>query len=609
MKKTVNINLAGTFFHIDEDAFGKLQRYLDAIRRSLSDPLGGEEIIRDIEARIAELFSEKIETNSQVVSTKELDEVIKIMGQPEDYTMGEASYEEDMADAPKDNQNYESKTRSPHKQLFRDIDNKFVSGVSSGLGHYLGLDAIWVRLLWILLTFLTSGTAILAYVLFWILVPAAQTTSEKLKMTGEPINISNIEKKFNEGYQNVADSIKNADYDKYGDKIRKGSSNFFDTLGTVIVTILKVFLKFFGVILMVVGLMSLVGIIIGLFAFGTFGIYDNGVGLDMWYLVDASNTPVWVISMLGIFAAGIPMLVLFILGLKIVAPNVKSIGTPAKITLLVLWLASLGVIAVLAIKQASARAYDNSAITEIAVPVNASEIFRVKMRADKQYSYEVNRHGGLKLRTNQSGERVIYSNDIRLIVRHTNDSVGKLIIERTAEAADFIEAKNYAEAIDYNYTLTGNELVLDGFFTTSMDNKFRDQEIEVVLYLPSGTQLMADKNTYSFHRNDSRYRDILNNGDEGKTLLITPNGTECLDCPTTSTNSRGNYYDYDQERSTGEYRNNSWEQEVEDGLNGTERELNNVDRILQEKEREIQRLKDSLEKGKNIKVNITTETY
>ena len=94
MKKTININLAGTFFHIDEDAFGKLQRYLDAIRRSLIEPQGSDEIMRDIEARIAELFSEKIESNAQVISLKELDEVIAVMGQPEDYSVDEELFEE-----------------------------------------------------------------------------------------------------------------------------------------------------------------------------------------------------------------------------------------------------------------------------------------------------------------------------------------------------------------------------------------------------------------------------------------------------------------------------------------------------------------------------------
>jgi phage shock protein PspC (stress-responsive transcriptional regulator) len=169
MKKTVNINLAGTFFHIDEDAYAKLQRYLEAIKKSLSDPQGSDEILRDIEARIAELFSEKIENNSQVISVKELDEVIAVMGQPEDYMVDEEIFE----DAPTTKKR---STRSSYKQLFRDIDNKFIAGVSSGLGHYLGLDAIWVRLLWILLTIFSSGVFIVIYILFWILVPAAEST-------------------------------------------------------------------------------------------------------------------------------------------------------------------------------------------------------------------------------------------------------------------------------------------------------------------------------------------------------------------------------------------------------------------------------------------------
>lgn len=204
MKKTVNINLAGTFYHIDEDAFGKLSRYLDAIRKSLSDPQGKDEIIRDIEARIAELFSEKIENQSQVISIKELDEVIAVMGQPEDYRVDEEMFE----DAPPSYSGRRDRSNASHKQLFRDIDNKFISGVSSGLGHYLGLDAIWVRFIWILLALLSSGTFIIIYILFWILVPPAVTTSEKLKMSGEAVTISNIEKKFKEGYETVADRVK-----------------------------------------------------------------------------------------------------------------------------------------------------------------------------------------------------------------------------------------------------------------------------------------------------------------------------------------------------------------------------------------------------------------
>ena len=184
MNKTVNINLAGTFFHIDDDAFAKLTRYLDAIRRSFSDPQGQDEIIRDIEARIAELFSEKIEDDSQVITLKELDEVITVMGQPEDYIIDEEIFE----DTP-DSKKRRSRSSSSYKQLFRDIDNKFIAGVSSGLGHYLNIDALWIRLIWIVLVLIGWGTPILIYILLWVLVPAAESTSDKLKMEREPINI------------------------------------------------------------------------------------------------------------------------------------------------------------------------------------------------------------------------------------------------------------------------------------------------------------------------------------------------------------------------------------------------------------------------------------
>ena len=95
MNKTVNINLAGFFFHLDEEAYNKLQRYLEAIKRSFTDAQGRDEIIHDIEARISELFSEKIETDNQVITLKEVDEVIAVMGQPEDYQLDDEIFEDD----------------------------------------------------------------------------------------------------------------------------------------------------------------------------------------------------------------------------------------------------------------------------------------------------------------------------------------------------------------------------------------------------------------------------------------------------------------------------------------------------------------------------------
>src|SRR5690606_17420407 len=115
MNKTININLANTFFHIDEQAYLKLQRYLEAVKRSFSKSQGQDEIMSDIEARIAELFSERLQHDRQVITNKEVEEIISIMGQPEDYLVDEELFE----DQPRRNAKSKPKT---NKQLFRDID-------------------------------------------------------------------------------------------------------------------------------------------------------------------------------------------------------------------------------------------------------------------------------------------------------------------------------------------------------------------------------------------------------------------------------------------------------------------------------------------------------
>ena len=553
MKKTVNINLAGTFFHIDEDAFGKLSRYLDAIKKSLSDPQGKDEIIRDIEARISELFSEKIESNSQVISIKELDEVISVMGQPEDYRVDEEMFDDIPPASAAYNRSEHNQTS--HKQLFRDIDNKFISGVSSGLAHYLKLDAIWVRLLWILLTILTSGTFIIVYVLFWILVPAALTTSEKLKMSGEAVTISNIEKKLKEGYDTVADKVKNADYDKFGRKVGNGAVTFVETLGNILLTILKIFVKFFGIILILTGLTVLISLIISLFTLGTIDLWGTGEVLDYINLVDTSNSPIWLISLLAFLAVGIPFFVLFILGLKLLVSNLKSIGTTAKIILLVLWVLSLIGLGILGVRQATEKGYNGEVITEESMPIRKGDTIHLAMRANNQYDAYVSKSSGVEIKYDENDQKIIYSSDIRLIIQSTTDSIAKIMIDKNAEGNSFLNAKKRAEAIDYNYSFENGTLFLDGYFLTPMENKYRDQEIEITLFLPEGTILIAEDNTYSYHRNDSRHNDILHNGMEGKLLLILKNKTECLDCPEDEKTNTS--YDAD----TSE--NSDWKKEVE----------------------------------------------
>lgn len=531
MNKTVNINLAGIFFHIDEDAYQKLQRYLEAIKRSFTDPQGRNEIIADIEARIAELFSERVQNDKQVVSVKEVDEVITIMGQPEDYMVDEEIFE----DEPKQ-QYTQSAPSGSHRKLFRDVDNAYIGGVSAGLSHYLGIDALWIRLIWIAL-FFGAGTGIFVYIILWILMPPAETTADKLSMSGKAVNITNIEEKVKEGFSNVKDSIegvadkmKNGDYDNVGNNIKSTSRSFFDALGNIVMFFFKIVAKFIGVILIIVGASTLIGLIVGLLSVGVADIF-HFPGIDFADVVNSTNLPIWAVSLLVLFAVGIPFFFLFILGLKILVTNLKPIGKGASFALAGLWIASIVTLSVFAAREAAEFTREASVTNKTELNITATDTLYLNMASNNMYSKGIYRDYDFDIVYDENDEKQIYSSNVRLIVRSTKESLAYLSIEKNARGNTYQNAKQRAEDINYNFALEGNTLNLNGYFLTDFENKFRDQEVEVVLYLPEGSTLYANDNTYSFHRNSSSYRDILDNGFEEHYMKVMYNDLICLDCP------------------------------------------------------------------------------
>ena len=519
MNKTVNINLAGIFFHIDEDAYAKLQHYIEAIKRSLANSPGRDEIIADIEARIAELFGEKVKNERQVIGSKEVDEIITIMGQPEDYLVDEEIFD----DAP----SY-THSRTTAKQLFRDTEHSYVGGVSSGLGHYFGIETIWVRLLWVILTIASSGAFILIYIALWIFVPEAKTTADKLSMRGELVNISNIERKIREGFDDVAEKVRNADYEKYGKQAKSGASSAATGVGAAILFLLNIFVKLIGVVLLLIAGTTLIALFIGLFTAGIFGLIE--APWADYVEMAAIGAPLWLISLLIFFAVGIPFIFLFILGLKILVKKLKSIGTPAKLVLLGLWLLSVIGLAIIGIQQATQRAFDGEIIITEVLPITPQDTLYLAMQSNPLYSSNVYK-SDVKIKYDEDDRKIMYSTKVRLIVKSTRDSIGKIEIVKMAEGSDYKDARIRAENIRYHTKFSDNKLFLDAFLTSELKNKYRDQDVRVTLHLPEGTTLYADKNIAEFHRSSDYYGNILNYGEEGNYLKINEHSTSCEDCP------------------------------------------------------------------------------
>ena len=197
MKKTLSINLNGRVFNIDEDAYTLLENYLSNLKSYFGKEADATEIISDIEARVEELFSEKIKSGYEVISIEEVEAVIKRMGSPEDLGDGTAGAEKENAasDNPK-----EHKTK---KKFYRNVDDKKLGGVCSGISAYFGWDTLPVRLVFFILIFASTGWLLLFYLLLWILMPAALTASQKLEMKGEPVTLENIGKTVSETIASV----------------------------------------------------------------------------------------------------------------------------------------------------------------------------------------------------------------------------------------------------------------------------------------------------------------------------------------------------------------------------------------------------------------------
>ncbi|RTY74307.1 PspC domain-containing protein [Flavobacterium sp. LS1R10] len=520
MNKTVNINLGGMFFHIDEDAYQKLTRYFDAIKRSISNSSGHDEIIKDIEMRVSELLNDKQKTDKYVIGLKDVDAVIAVMGQPEDYII-----EDDL----KGSQSFSDHSNRRTKKLYRDKEKGMIGGVAAGLGHYFGVDAVWIRIVLILLVFAGFGTGILAYIILWIVTPEAITTTEKLEMTGEPVTISNIEKKVREEFENVSDKIKSVDYDKYGNQIKTGVGKIGSSFSDFIMTIFKIFAKFLGVILIITGITILFFLLIGIFTLG------SGIFIDFpWQgFIEAGNFtdyPIWAFGLLMFFAVGIPFFFLALLGFKLLAPNMKSIGNIAKYTLFALWLIAVALAISIGIKQASAFAVDGRVVKKETLNLNPNDTLLIKFKHNDYFAKNVEDRNDFMVTQDSTGTDIIYSNEVSFKIEKTEEKLPYIQIEKEARGKSLSEAKRRAEQIKYGYKIIGNQLILDNYLLTDLKNKYRDQEIEITVFVPEGTLLKPDASVQNYDRSDDEFFNLHYSSDN-YIYKVENSQIKCLNCP------------------------------------------------------------------------------
>lgn len=273
MKKTVTVNLNGRVFTMDEDAYQLLDNYLRNLRIYFRKEEGSSEIVADFEARIEELFSEKVRLGYEVIAIELVEEVISRMGRPDDFEIEDTDKTEEPEKAISRIEDKREEYSETKKKFFRDIDDKMFGGICSGIGAYFGWDVLAVRIIFVILLFATSLWIVPFYLLAWIIFPGAQTAEQKLQMRGRPITVENIGK------------MVSAEAEQKETKTNKGClAGFLE----FIVGLLKVCLIGLGILIGIPLIFALVIIIIVLFAV-IFGVGGGLLGLlPLGFMQDSS---------------------------------------------------------------------------------------------------------------------------------------------------------------------------------------------------------------------------------------------------------------------------------------------------------------------------------
>ena len=519
MNKTVNINIGGLFFHIDEDAYQKLSKYFDAIKRSLSNSSGKEEIMKDIEMRVAELFTERQKSDKHVINTKDVDEVVAIMGQPEDYRI-------DVDTEPAQSLNYVTTGR---KKLYRDEDRGMIGGVCKGLGHYFGIDSVWIRLLFLIL-FFGFGTGLIAYLVLWIAMPKAVTTSEKLEMTGEPVTISSIEKKVRSEFDNVSDKIKNANYDELGNRVKNGAESVGNKLGGIFTSVFEAFAKAIGMLIIIFSSLTLFGVfVMSIVAIFSSSLPQNTL-INHFRTPLGLETPLWIQGILFLLTFGIPFFFLLILGLKLVVTNYKSIGTIAKYTLLAVWIIAVGILISLGINEFTQISSEAKDVKKEVINIAPTDTLHVSFKNNDFYDKGVNNRTDFRLTQDEANHEVIYSNNVSIKIMKTDEALPYLQIEKLAYGKTADEAKKRAEKIKYSYKIVGNQLILDDYLLSEVASKFRNQNVELFLYLPKETLFKVDESVQDFDESNNNFFN-LHFSSKDYVYKVSDSQIKCLNCP------------------------------------------------------------------------------
>ncbi|MEQ8360444.1 MAG: PspC domain-containing protein [Cytophagales bacterium] len=584
MKKNISINIGGIIFHIEEDGYEKLQNYLTQINTYFKKYDDYSEIISDIESRIAEIFSAKLNKDKEVINAEDVEQLIVTMGTVSDFASMEEGDEE-----------FESASSETemegNKRLYRDKQRKIIGGVCAGLAHYFKVDALWTRILFLIVFFgfliippasglaliiyialwiavpgkddleedkrikklyrnpddkviggvssglaayfnvdvaivrlifvlsvLFFGSGVIIYIVLWLIAPEAETMTEKMQMKGDPVTLSNIETSVKKGLQGDPNKEENALVTILLFPFRL-IGKVFEVLGKAIGPLLVVLGKalrvIIGLFFMIFAFLTLLSVLV--IAAALLGLFISPeVVFDGLPVQLVSSIVPGYVAIAGIFAIGIPILALGLLGLRIITMKAQTSSTAAW-SMFGVWIIAVS-------------------ISLSVIPIVVSNFIEDNSRTEVETFEAMDNHLVLDLNELDSDIRGF----VHLTIRPHKDSTIKIIKEFSSNGSSKSDALKNSEMITYNITRNDSIILFDSNIEFTDNAVFRDQRLDITMYMPTGQKFIMKENL-----DEIIYRTIYHydyrESDMGDNVFVFNNLDDltCLTCDPSLEN--GNY--------------------------------------------------------------------
>ncbi|MDD3877473.1 MAG: PspC domain-containing protein [Bacteroidales bacterium] len=479
MKKTVTANVGGIVFHIDEDAYEKLSKYLNFVGNRFTDTASKEEIMHDIELRIAELLKSKTGDLKQVITIADIEEVIKLMGSPEDFE----------SDKETESENEKEDTV---KKLYRDDDNKIIGGVCSGIGAYFNTDPLWIRLIFVFFFFVASSS-FWVYILLWIIVPKAKTTREKFEMRGKKFNVSNIEASIKEDLNDIKDKFNNLRKDPQIDKNKKKWINFVFNLGRYFVKSVGAII---GFLFIFVGIFLAIGLISSFFdsyhialGDGTFSISSISFP-EFLKIILPSYMYIYMASIGILLLIGIPLLMLIYHGTKLIF-NIKYTSRIIGFTGFSLWIVGMIFCLITGFQAAKSLSHKTAKTEEFPIEQNMRDNFVIDiyqtdeiLKVSEKEAMQLGRLNYLNI----DGKVKLFGRP-EIIINQKNDiEKVEMFLLSTSRGYNEKNALDNAALINYPITINDTIISLPNYYTVE-NSRWCNQRLKVILNVPESKRV------------------------------------------------------------------------------------------------------------------------